>query len=382
MKHQKNIEISLLTKLKHNCNITQTTTLYHIDNTKDNDPKTTQEVNNMKTMYLVTGAAGFLGGTICRQLIEQGRSVRAFVLPNDPAMKYVPAEAEITEGDLCDKQSLERFFTVPEDTETIVLHIASIVTVDPGFNQKVMDVNVGGTQNIIDLCLEHKECRKLVYCSSTGAIPETAAGTPIREVSKFDAEKVVGCYSQSKAMATQLVLDAVREKGLNACVVHPSGIMGPEDYAVGETTGTLLKIIGGEMPVGIDGSFNLCDVRDLAKGTILAADKGRCGECYILGNDEVTFRDFSRLVSEESGCKPVKLFLPLKVADFIGRRLEKSAKKKGTKPLMTSFSVYNLARNNTFDSSKAKRELGYTTRSYRETLRDEIQWLRETGKIA
>ena len=312
MKHQKNIEISLLTKLKHNCNITQTMTLYHIDNTKDNDPKTTQEVNNMKTMYLVTGAAGFLGGTICRQLIEQGRSVRAFVLPNDPAMKYVPAEAEITEGDLCDKQSLERFFTVPEDTETIVLHIASIVTVDPGFNQKVMDVNVGGTQNIIDLCLEHKECRKLVYCSSTGAIPETDAGTPIREVSKFDAEKVVGCYSQSKAMATQLVLDAVREKGLNACVVHPSGIMGPEDYAVGETTGTLLKIIGGEMPMGIDGSFNLCDVRDLANGTILAADKGRCGECYILGNDEVTFRDFSRLVSEESGCKPVKLFLPLK----------------------------------------------------------------------
>ena len=336
----------------------------------------------MKTMYLVTGAAGFLGGTICRQLIEQGRSVRAFVLPNDPAMKYVPIEAEITEGDLCDKQSLERFFTVPEGTETIVLHIASIVTVDPGFNQKVMDVNVGGTQNIIDLCLEHKECRKLVYCSSTGAIPETAAGTPIREVSKFDTEKVVGCYSQSKAMATQLVLDAVREKGLNACVVHPSGIMGPEDYAVGETTGTLLKIIGGEMPVGIDGSFNLCDVRDLANGTILAADKGRCCECYILGNDEVTFRNFSRLVSEESGCKPVKLFLPLKVADFIGRRLEKSAKKKGTKPLMTSFSVYNLARNNTFDSSKAKHELGYTTRSYRETLRDEIQWLRETGKIA
>ena len=335
----------------------------------------------MKTMYLVTGAAGFLGGTICRQLIEQGRNVRAFVLPNDPAMKYVPEETEIFEGDLCDKSSLERFFTVPDDTETIVLHIASIVTVDPGFNQKVMDVNVGGTQNIIELCLSHKECRKLVYCSSTGAIPETSAGTPICEVSQFDTEKVVGCYSRSKAMATQLVLDAVREQGLNACVVHPSGIMGPEDYAVGETTGTLLKIISGEMPMGIDGSFNLCDVRDLANGTILAADKGRSGECYILGNDTVTFRDFSKLVCEESGCKPIKLFLPLKAADFLAKQLEKKAKKKGQKPLMTSFSVYNLARNNTFDSSKAKRELGYTTRSYRETIRDEIQWLRKAQKI-
>ena len=336
----------------------------------------------MKKMYLVTGAAGFLGGTVCRQLIDRGDKVRAFVLPNDPAIKFVPEEAEICEGDLRDMASLERFFTVDSDTETVVLHIASIVTVDPGFNQKVIDVNVGGTQNIIDLCLSHKECRKLVYCSSTGAIPETQKGTAIRETDNFDADKVEGCYSQSKAMATQLVLDAVRKRGLNACVVHPSGIMGPEDYAVGETTGTLIKIINGDMPMGIDGSFNLCDVRDLAHGTIMAADKGTTGSCYILGNDEVSFKDFSKLVSEESGCKPVKMFLPIGMANFIAGILEKKAKKKGEKPLMTSFSVYNLARNNVFDSGKARRELGYTTRSYRETIHDEIAWLKAEGKIA
>ncbi len=335
----------------------------------------------MKKMYLVTGAAGFLGGTVCRQLIDRGDKVRAFVLPNDPAMKFVPKEAEICEGDLRDMSSLEKFFTVDADTETVVLHIASIVTVDPGFNQKVIDVNVGGTQNIIDLCLAHKECRKLVYCSSTGAIPEAQKGTAIRETDNFDADKVEGCYSQSKAMATQLVLNAVREKGLNACVVHPSGIMGPEDYAVGETTSTLIKIINGDMPMGIDGSFNLCDVRDLAHGTIMAADKGTAGSCYILGNDEVSFKDFSKLVCEESGCKPVKMFLPLGAANFIANILEKKAKKKGVKPLMTSFSVYNLARNNVFDSGKARRELGYTTRSYRETIHDEIAWLKAEGKI-
>ena len=77
---------------------------------------------------LVTGAAGFLGGTICRQLVEKGEKVRAFVLPNDPAMKFVPEEAEVVEGDLTDKESLERFFTVEEGTETVVLHIASIVS--------------------------------------------------------------------------------------------------------------------------------------------------------------------------------------------------------------------------------------------------------------
>ncbi|MCH5197158.1 MAG: NAD-dependent epimerase/dehydratase family protein [Oscillospiraceae bacterium] len=336
----------------------------------------------MKKMYLVTGAAGFLGGTICRQLIDRGERVRAFVLPNDPAIKFVPGEAEIVTGDLRDKASLEKFFTVPEDTETIVLHIASIVTVDPEYNQRVMDVNVGGTQNIIDLCLAHKECKKLVYCSSTGAIPEVQKGTAIREVTRFDESKVIGCYSQSKALATQLVLDAANQKGLNACVVHPSGILGPEDYAVGETTSTLIKIINGEMPMGIDGSFNLCDVRDLAQGTILAADKGAKGECYILGNDEVSFRDFSRLVSEESGCKRVRMFLPLRLADSMAKMMEKKAKKKGEKPMMTSFSVYNLARNNTFDSTKARRELGYTTRSYRETIHDEIAWLKAEQKIS
>ena len=269
-----------------------------------------------------------------------------------------------------------------EGTETIVIHCASVVTVNPDFNQTVMNVNVGGTMNIIDQCLAHPECRKLVYVSSTGAIPERPKGQPIREVDHFDDSVLRDCYSQSKALATQAVLDAVHERGLNACVVHPSGIMGPEDYAIGETTGTLIKIIKGEMPAGIDGSFNLCDVRDLAAGTIAAADKGKAGECYILANEPVSFRDFSRMVSDEAGCKKVGMFLPIWAANMMGGMMEKQAKKKGSKPMMTRFSVYNLARNNQFDSTKAIRELGYSTRSYRDTIHDEIVWLKETGKIA
>ena len=303
------------------------------------------------TIYLLTGAAGFLGGNIARQLIDRGENVRAFVLKNDPAIRFVPEECEIFEGDLTDRESLVPFFTVPEGCETICLHIASVVTVNPDYNPLVMNVNIGGTQNIIDLCLEHPECQKLVYCSSTGAIPELPKGKKIREVSYFDGSKVLGCYSESKAIATQLVLDAVHNRGLNACVVHPSGILGPNDYAVGETTGVLIQIINGEMPAGIDGSFNLCDVRDLADGTIRAADFGKKGECYILGNDEVNFRDFSKMVSDEAGVKEIKTFLPIGVANFIA-------------------------------GIKAREELGYHTRSYRDTIRDEIAWLKKTGKIA
>jgi dihydroflavonol-4-reductase len=334
------------------------------------------------TIYLVTGATGFLGSAVCRQLLDRGEPVRAFVLPNDKAIKFVPEEAEIFKGDLCDAQSLEQFFTVPEDKASIVIHCASMVSVDPDYNQRLMDINVGGTKNIINKCLQHKECRKLVYVSSTGAIPELPKGRKIAEAEKFDPDQVVGCYSQSKAMATQAVLDAARKDGLNACVVHPSGILGPGDYAVGETTGTVIQIVNGEMPAGIQGSFNLCDVRDLAYGCIMAADKGRKGECYILGNKEVTLEEFSHILSKESGCKPLKFYLPLGAANFFAKIMERRAKKTGKKPLLTTFSIYNLARNNSFDYSKAANELGYKVRSYEETLRDEVVWLKSTGKIS
>ena len=108
---------------------------------------------------------------------------------------------------------------------------------------------------------------------------------------------------------------------------------------------------------------------------------GKAGECYILGNKEVFFRQFAQLLAQECGAKPIRFFLPIPVANFFAAQLEKQAKRKGTRPLMTTFSVYNLSRNNQFDSSKAKRELGYTTRSYQETLRDEAHWLKVTGKI-
>ena len=275
-----------------------------------------------RTIYLVTGAAGFLGSHVCDELLERGDCVRALVLPGDRSVKYVPQEVEITEGDLCDTESLERFFAVPEGTETVVIHCASMVTTNAEYNQKLMDINVGGTKNMIDKCLEHSECRKMVYVSSAGAIPEQPRGTVIREVEQFtpiDERRQVGCYSQSKAMATQAVLDACRDRGLKACVVHPSGIMGPKDYAVGETTGTVIKIMNGKMPVGM--------------------------------------------------------------AYKLAEQMEKKAEKTGEKPLMTSFAVYNLARNNQFDYSKAERELGYHTRPYEETLRDEAEWLVKEGYI-
>lgn len=336
-------------------------------------------MNNV--IYLVTGAAGFLGSNVCAQLLERGEKVRAFVLEGDNAAKFLPKDVEIFYGDLCDKTSLEPFFTVDEGLSSICIHVASMVTVNPYYRKLVLDVNVGGTENIVDMCLEHKECQKLVYVSSTGAIPELPHGQKIKEVKDVNLDKVRGWYNKSKAMATNNVFTAVRERGLKACVVYPTGIMGPNDYAISETTSTIIKIIKGEMPIGIDGSFNMVDVRDLAAGCIAAADKGRIGEGYILGNDVIRFKTLSKILVQESGCKPIMFFLPIFLAEMIARHLEKKAAKTGEMPMMTTFSVYNLKRNNQFDYSKAKKELGYTTRPIEVTLKDQIKWLKDNGLI-
>lgn len=332
-------------------------------------------------IYLVTGAAGFLGSNICAQLLERGDKVRAFVLEGDKAAQYIPKDVEIFYGNLCNKSSLEPFFTVEEGVKTICIHVASMVTVNPNYRKLVLDVNVGGTENIVDMCLEHEECQKLVYVGSTGGIPELPHGEKIKEVKDVNLDDVQGWYSKSKAMAANNVFTAINQRGLKACVVYPTGIFGPNDYAISETTSTIIKIIKGEMPVGIDGSFNIVDVRDLAAGCISAADKGRVGEGYILGNDVIRFKTLNKIIAQEAGCKPIKFFLPISIAERIAKQMEKRAAKSGDVPMMTTFSVYNLKRNNQFDCSKAEQELGYTTRPIVETLRDQIAWLKGNGLI-
>ena len=253
-------------------------------------------------MYLVTGAAGFLGSNICRQLTADGQKVRALVLEGDPAAKYIPEGVEITYGDLLNIPSLEWFFDTPAGVDVYVIHSASIVWTKMEENPKVRAVNVDGTANIIDQCIKHK-VKKLVYISSFGAIPEAPHGEKIKEVDNFEqTEGLVGFYSVTKAEATQLVLNAVKEHPeLDASVIHPTGICGPYDYAFGPVTSMVMQFIKGEMKMGISGTFNSVDVRDLAADVIAACDKGRRGECYILSNMVVTMNDMLSISTRPPG---------------------------------------------------------------------------------
>ena len=307
-------------------------------------------------IYLLTGAAGFLGNNIARQLVEKGCRVRGLVLKGDKAVKHIPEGVEIVYGDLTDKTSLENFFDV-EKEQLVCIHCASIVYLKEEPSELVYRVNVEGTQNIIDFCLE-KNVEKLVYVSSTGTVAELPHGEFMREPEKFDLDKIVGYYGKTKAMATQLVFDAVKEKGLKACVVYPTGICGPNDYAGGPVSTFIEQYCNGGNKVGFPGSFNSVDVRDLAAGTIAA---------YI---------------SHASGVKMTKIILPMpltriivKVSETIGRLTNKA-------PLITELMLYNLVRNNAYDSSKAKKELGYQTRPFADTIYDEVEWLKEEHRVS
>ena len=331
-------------------------------------------------IYLVTGAAGFLGSNICRQLSAKGERTRALVLNGDPAEKYMPKGVEIFHGDLLDSDSMDRFFETGENDEVYVIHCASIVWVKMEANPKVHAVNVDGTANIIAQCLKHR-VKKLVYISSTGAIPECPAGQKIKETDRFwPQEGLVGYYSETKAEATQLVMDAVRQHPeLDACVIHPSGICGPYDYAFGSVTCMVRDFALGKMNMGIEGTFNSVDVRDLAAGVISACEKGRRGECYILSNEVATMHDMFRLMNEAGGFSRKYHVLSKKLAYVGVRVLALVSKFTGKEPLLSDFNIYMLNRNNEFDCSKAERELGFRCRPFTESIRDTMSWLRAEG---
>jgi dihydroflavonol-4-reductase len=221
----------------------------------------------------------------------------------------------------------------------------------------------------------------LVHVSSTGAIPELPHGTPITEIDHFDPDAVVGYYGRTKAEASQLVLDAVRERGLDATLVFPTGIFGPDDYAFGPVVSFILDYCAGKMPAGVEGSFNAVDSRDLAAAIIAACHKGRKGESYILGNECVTMPEMFHLLSELTGAEEVTTILPAWAAIILGRASDVVQGITHRPAKLTSFAVYNLTRNNVFDSSKAAAELGFRTRPFSESLGDTILWLQREGMI-
>jgi len=339
----------------------------------------TKDAGKKEALYLLTGASGNLGSSVARQLVAEDRDIRVLVLKGDPVTKHVlPLQVEILVGDVADRASLEHFFAASEGRDLVVIHCAGALTVLTEYNNGVYDANVIGTRNVVRKSIEHK-VKKLVYVSSTVAIPELPKGQSIVEVDRYDPDAVVDFSARTMAWASQIVLDAVHERGLDASIVCPSGIVGPGEY--GPLVSFIIDYVKGRIHSGTAGTFNFVDLRDLANGVISCCDRGRPGESYILANECISTRQLFNIVRASSGAKEINAILPTDVARVLAVLSSLVSRLSGKSARLGSFAVYDLARNNKYSSAKAERELGYRTRPFALTISDIISWLKSEGKI-
>lgn len=324
----------------------------------------------MEKTYLVTGACGHLGGTLVRLLERTGAQVRGLRLPSEQARNR--AHVTYYPGDVRDRDSLRPLFRGLAGREVVVFHTAAIVDISGEATPQMRDVNVNGTKNILALCREYG-VKRLVYVSSVHAIPEKDGYAVLREVDSFSPQQVTGGYAKTKAEATQAVLDAAAQ-GLDAVVVHPSGILGPFDGTGNHLVQLVKEYAGGKLPACVKGGYDFVDVRDVAAGCLAAAEKGRSGQCYILSNRHYEVKEV--LAMAKTLCHGRRLpVLPMWMAQAAEPLLGWVARVKKQRPLYTKYSLYTLRSNDRFDHGKATAELGYRPRDLRQTVRDTLRWL-------
>ena len=328
----------------------------------------------MKRIYIVTGASGFLGNNIIRMLEhDDNAEVRAFVLNGESISSLNNLKCSIYYGDVTKADTLNSVFDGCDGVEIFVIHCAAVVYIKSKYNSRVYDVNVNGTKNIVDKVLEYNA--KLIYVSSVHAIPEKSDGNLISEVSIFNPDDVVGLYAKTKSEAARYVMDSVKDKGLNACIVHPSGILGPYDFSNSHLTALVREIVRGKLPMCVKGGYDFVDVRDVAKGIIMACDKGKKGECYIMSGEFVSIKKLADLVCDVVGRKRIKVVLPIMIAKIVAPFYEMYYNVKGKTPLFTKYSLYTLSSNSNFSNEKAKRDLGFVTRDITDTVKDMVMWI-------
>lgn len=326
-------------------------------------------------MILVTGATGHLGNVLVRSLVSSQLKVRAMVAPFEDTKPLEGLEVEIVRGDIRDAKFVESACKGVEN----VYHLAAVISI-LGKRKSVYDVNVVGTQNVIQACLRNK-VQKLIYVSSIHAFSEPKCGSLIDESVPIDPKKTVGNYAKSKAIATLEVLRATKE-GLYAVVICPTGVVGPYDWRVSEMGNLLLLYSKNLLRVGIDGSFDFVDVRDVASLLIEACKRARNGELFIASGEYITIRAFVQILRKIRPARSVDLFLPSYIAYPLSIFTSAYYLAKKRKPLLTPYSVHTLTRNYVYSSQKAKNELGYSPRPLYESLKDALRWFEDNGYIS
>jgi dihydroflavonol-4-reductase len=327
-------------------------------------------------MNLVTGATGHIGNVLVRLLHDRGEKVRAMIMPGEDPSPLNGLDVEIIEADVLDYQALLQAFKHID----VVYHLAGIISILPGKDHMLQAVNVIGTRNVIQAARSSR-VRRLVYTSSIHALKRVPDGILIDESVPFDIEHALSSYDSSKASASLDVLNAV-QAGLDAVIVCPTGVIGPYDFRRSELGQLILDCVDLKPMLYVDGAYDFVDVRDVAQGLILAGEKGKCGESYILSGERIEVLDIIRIVQEILGRRLFSLKIPFSLARFTANLTPLYYRLSHGKPRFTSYSLATLQSNSYISHTKAHRELGYLPRPLRESLADTVKWFTKYKKLS
>jgi dihydroflavonol-4-reductase len=318
---------------------------------------------------LVTGATGFVGANVVRALLEAGRKVRVLVRPTADRRNIQGLAVTECTGDLRDRNSLVAAVRGCDE----VYHVAADYRFWAANPKEIHESNVQGTRNLLEECLS--QCiPKVVYTSTVGAIGLSRQPEPCDEQTLMDPHQVTSHYKRSKIDAENVALEMVK-RGLPVVIVNPSTPIGPWDAKPTPTGKIIVDFARGKMPAFVETGLNFVDVRDVANGHILAAERGRIGERYILGNENMRLGEFLRHLALFVGRSAPKVRVPYSLAWVSGFLSTGWSNLVTHKPPSVAIEAVRMSRRFMyFNSSKAIRELGYTQRPIDEAIRDAVNW--------
>jgi len=323
---------------------------------------------------LVTGATGFVGSHVVRKLLAAGHRVRAMVRDNSPMKMLAGLDVELHMSDVSSPQ----FVSEAVEGCEAVFHTAGIVSFWSQRHELQTAVNVGGTRNIVEACLTHK-IKRLVHTSSIAAIGYAPEGRLGDETLDYNWWPHRLHYNNTKHLAEEEVRIGIR-RGLDAVLVNPSIIFGPGDLHL-NAGAMVFQAARRKLIVYPGGGGCVCDAEDVARGHLLAFEKGRTGERYILGGDNFSWRDLFTLIADVVGVPPPKRKIPAFVLKSMGRLAELNAKINHKEPAITPESARASLVPCYYSSDKAIRELGYSISPFRETIRKTYAWYVANGYL-
>jgi dihydroflavonol-4-reductase len=321
----------------------------------------------------VTGATGFIGASLLRELLKDGCRVRALARAGSDRRNLDGLDVEIHEGDLRDRESLEKGLRGCE----ILYHAAADYRLWTRKPAEMYDINVGGTRAILEAALRQGLSR-VVYTSSVGTLGNPGNGIPGTETTPVTLADMVGHYKKSKFLAEREA-ESFLPRGLPLVIVNPSTPVGGLDIKPTPTGKIIVDFLNGRMPAYLNTGLNVIDVEDCARGHILAATHGRIGEKYILGNENLTLQQIFSMLAEITGLPAPRVrlpYAPILVAAYINEAI---ARCSGNEPLIPLAGVQMARKFMFFDSAKAVQELGLPQRPAVEALRKAVEWFRANG---